>query len=757
VQNRRTRLLIVAGWAIASIAWLVGPDYISSLGGVDNGISAYAELQYRIAEVSLFVLVMAVLGYLLLGSSQRDAADKRYYQPLIGASMLAAAYVEPTGTICYANSAFLRLFDVSLTAMGHISLLELMRGWTQTPQLNSVFPSVAQVQVNAHMDVAGGPSVDVLLTLRPARDHIEGFLVFATDVTAYNKLEREALMLDGVVQSLSQSLIVCDAYRPGLPIVFANAAAQSMTGYSMSELLGTPWSVLHGANRTQRGIAQLRAALEQNRPTSATIQCYRKDGVEFETETFLSLLIDKTGRLSHVVYLQRDVTIETLENGARNRELYLDSVTGLFNRIGYVRKLTTLLNQPADRLVLVAKIDINDFHEFNTAVGWEIGDALLSSIARQLSGALPMALVGRLESDHFAIGLAVEPYEVDGMVDTIREAVKGRYMLPGVTCDPVVSIGYTVARGGSLIRPVLQQASVALNEARASGGGETRRFDQESETRIMERRRLTAELQQAVQDRNFAVHYQPEVDLASGMIIGTEALVRWYHPLFGIQQASGFIALAEQTGMILDIGRLVLANAARFAAKLNRGRHICIPVAVNVSLGQLVRPHFVADLKQALEEAGALPAWIQLELTEMTYVSASCSTLAALSQLRAIGVGLAIDDFGTGYSSLSYLTQFPVSEIKIDRCFIRGARHSSVNRAVIKAILNIGSVKGARVIAEGIETQAEHEVLLNLGCTMGQGFFFSHPLPPEEFIDLVALGASLPVIKPTDWKHPAPQ
>ena len=317
----------------------------------------------------------------------------------------------------------------------------------------------------------------------------------------------------------------------------------------------------------------------------------------------------------------------------------------------------------------------------------------------------------------------------------------------------MISIGYLFARGGIAPRAALEQTSVALAEA---GKGGIRAFDREAETRIAERRRLTSELRQAIQDKNFAVHYQPTVDLASGVIIGAEALARWYHPLFGVQQPASFIALAEETGLIGEIGQLVLSEAVQFAVKLNRGRRVCIPVAVNVSWSQLLYAGFVARLQEILDEAGALPSWIQLELVETATVSESSEALAVLERVQAMGIALGIDDFGTGCVSLADLARLPVGVLKVDCRFVRDVHHSTISRAVIKAMLNIGNATGARVVGKGIETTTEHEVLLDLGCTVGQGFLFSQPLPAGEFRNLVARGLSLPLGQTAASEHFAP-
>ena len=738
--NRRFRLMAVLVWSIAGFVWLLVPELIMSFGPVAGGFSEVGEFRYRVTEIGCFVIVEGIVGYLLLGSRQREAADNHYFKPLVQDALVGAAYAEPTGIITYANAAFLRVFDLSSTVLGQLSLMEVLRGWSYTAPASGLFPRAGRVEVWARTTSVHGMATELLVAITPARDELEGFLLSVTDVTEKSRLQRAEALLGGILNFLPDGVIVCDGSRAGLPIVFANKSAQTMTGFSEAELLDMYASALRGPERNQPGIAKLRTALEQKQDATASIHCYRKDGSYFDCTVRLSTLLDAAGKVTHVTYSLTETTDEVEARNALARELYRDPISGLRNRAGFVRELTAML--AAQDLFLV-KADIQNFHELNTALGWDVGDALLNEMGRRLTETLPDAVLGRLESNQYGIALPIGTLDICELLELIRNRVSSRYQLQGCTCDPVVSIGHTVAHAGSSIRAILQQASVALNEARENRGGQTKQFDRNAEARISERRRLTTELQQAVLNGDFAVHYQPKVDLTTGRIIGAEALARWYHPLFGVQQASAFIALAEETGSIVDIGRVVINEAVQFGAKLNRNRGGSIPVAVNVSAIQLARMDFVTTIERALEEAGALPAWLCLELTEMRAISSSPETMAIIDRLHAMGVRLGIDDFGTGYSSLSNMNRVPLSEIKIASCFVSGAGHSGLNRAVIKAVLSIGAAKGAQVVAVGVETEIERETLLDLGCTMGQGFLFGQAVPASEFEALVALGVGL--------------
>ncbi|HEX4260528.1 MAG TPA: EAL domain-containing protein, partial [Acetobacteraceae bacterium] len=277
----------------------------------------------------------------------------------------------------------------------------------------------------------------------------------------------------------------------------------------------------------------------------------------------------------------------------------------------------------------------------------------------------------------------------------------------------------------------------ALAEARAAGSGETRRFDAGTEVAMRTRMRLTSELQQAIEDGDLRLHFQPKVDLATGAIVGAEALARWEHRLFGIQPPSRFIPVAEQSGLIAELGEWVLRRSARFAAALNQGRATPLPISVNVSPLQFRRGDLVRALERISLESGIRPQWLTLELTETVLAESSPERLATLQRLRDAGFGISIDDFGTGYSSLAYLRSFPVSEIKIDRSFVSQFGATRYNRAIIEAVLKIGASLDAAVCAEGIETEAERQRLLEMGCRLGQGYLFSRPVEERALLELL--------------------
>jgi EAL domain-containing protein (putative c-di-GMP-specific phosphodiesterase class I) len=257
-------------------------------------------------------------------------------------------------------------------------------------------------------------------------------------------------------------------------------------------------------------------------------------------------------------------------------------------------------------------------------------------------------------------------------------------------------------------------------------------------------------MQQAIENGDFLLQYQPRVHLATGAIVGAEALIRWQHPVFGLQPPDRFLPAAEQTGLILDIGEWGLRRAARFAAALNRARSLPLPLSVNLSRVHFRRRDLPRTLQRIVIESGIDPSWLTLDLTESIFADPTAEMLDTLHRLRDLGFGISIDDFGTGASSIRHLGTFPLTEIKVDRSFVAGIDGNEYNRAVMESVLRIGAALDVAVTAEGIEARPERMKLVELGCPFGQGYLFSPPLDEDVFAELAEVSPLLPVQSPRD-------
>lgn len=295
---------------------------------------------------------------------------------------------------------------------------------------------------------------------------------------------------------------------------------------------------------------------------------------------------------------------------------------------------------------------------------------------------------------------------------------------------------------------LVRQAGAALAQSNASQLRRPHAFALEAEQKALSRIRLSTDLQHGIAADEFIYHYQPKIDLQTDEIVGAEALLRWQHGLFGLQSPDTFIRLAENTGLILDIGAQGFRRVAAFAARVNASRQRPLRFAINVSAIELTHRDMVSFISEILEETGADPSWLTLELTERLIATNSPDMLTIFQRVRELGVGLSIDDFGTEYSSLRYLERFPVTEVKIDRSFISNLHHDAVKRIIVGAVIKLGAELDIDIVAEGIEQEGEREILRSMNCNLGQGYLFSPPLSEEHFAVLAQDG----ILPGKDWR-----
>lgn len=520
----------------------------------------------------------------------------------------------------------------------------------------------------------------------------------------------------------ADGVLVADMRLRGHPIMKVNAAFEAITGYAAEEAIGKNCRYLQGSDRLQPEIAEVRAALAEGRACSVTMRNYRRDGTMFRNALRLVPLHDDTGEVTHFVGLIRDVT----------HAAGIDRLTGLLDRYGLLDRLAGL-TAPATTALLVVKVDIVRFHDVNNGFGYDVGDALLRSAAARLA-TLPAAAVARVGSNSFALAFELhDPSGAASAVADILELLKPRFVLPGASLAIQFAAGFALGLVGADALQLVRQAGAALQRSKATPANPAQAFVAADERDARNRIRLASELQMTVANQELLFHYQPQVDLSTGELVGAEALLRWNHGAFGLQPPARFIAIAEETGAILEIGAWGLRTLAAHAADVNRSRHRPIRFSLNVSVMEFMQRDMVALVRQALDETGCDADWLTLELTENLMIPEPANIRRAFENLRHLGVGISIDDFGTGYSNLRYLESFPLSEIKVDRSFVHDVAHSVAKRVIVESIVKLGAALNIRVVAEGIETEAERAIMRTLGCSVGQGYLFAAPLDEAGF------------------------
>jgi diguanylate cyclase (GGDEF)-like protein len=423
---------------------------------------------------------------------------------------------------------------------------------------------------------------------------------------------------------------------------------------------------------------------------------------------------------------------------------YYDRLTGLPNRRLLHDRLEQALAGSArnGRHGALLFIDLDNFKLVNDTSGHEVGDQLLVEVARRLEACLGAAGgAARVGGDEFVAlveDLSENRHEAAALAkktgETILAALNAPYALPCGVRHSSPSIGVAMfSGGGDTCEELLKQADIAMYEAKAAGRNALRFFDPDMQATLAVRAEAEAALRLAIREQRFVLHYQPQVD-CDGEWIGAEALLRWAHPERGLIAPGEFIPLAEETGLILPIGRWVLETACeRLNAWARDRRSRDLHLSVNVSARQFGQPDFVEQVAETLRATGAPAERLVLELTESVVLDDVEGAADKMNALKTLGVGFAVDDFGTGYSSLAYLTRLPLDQIKIDRSFVRNLPGSANDAAVAHTIITLAESLGLAVIAEGVETEAQRRFLERHGCPSFQGFLFGKPMPIDVF------------------------
>lgn len=496
------------------------------------------------------------------------------------------------------------------------------------------------------------------------------------------------------------------------------------------------------------------AVVSMHYTAMAAAHIYSIPGTEFDGWMFPQTGMAVTIAAVTVAILAMGVTAVRLEKKAVRDVLeelaYTDTLTGLPNRVSLGKHLDHAM-AVSDRLetyLAVLFVDLNDFKAINDGFGHETGDRLLRALARELEGAMRQAdMVARFGGDEFVIvaqGLST-PEDVGSITDRLTSAVEIPLEIDGRQLSVRASIGISVYPGdGDTAQELIQRADTAMYQAKADGQ-RYRFFDAKVAERAFERAWMSGELRSALKQRQLLFHYQPWVDLASGHWMGVEALARWPHPREGDISPARFIPVAEQTGLSGELDEWAVQEACGQArAWIDRGFRVG-RIAVNVSAQAFRRRDVVTRIHRLLEEAGIPGTCLELEITESSLVSKERHALDRIKEIRDLGLTLSVDDFGTGYSSLSYLKSLPVDKLKIDRSFI--ADDDPRDSAIVRAVVEMGQSLGFAVVAEGIETEAQRQMLLELGCTMGQGFLFARPAGVERLEEAFMQGAGCAKIR----------
>jgi diguanylate cyclase (GGDEF)-like protein len=437
-----------------------------------------------------------------------------------------------------------------------------------------------------------------------------------------------------------------------------------------------------------------------------------------------------------------DITSRKAAELGLRRLAHSDSLTGLANRLHLANRIDDAVEAlaPESPGIALLLLDLDGFKAVNDSFGHAVGDELLTMVARRLIGAVRPTDVGaRLGGDEFAVLLtSVDHEQALATAHRVLEAVSTPFVLSRSTVAISASIGLVHVCDARDSQDLMRDADVAMYRAKSDGKSRVVSFERSMQDRVLRRLRVETELRRSVEDGDFVLHYQPLIDLDALSVVGVEALIRWQHPRDGLLAPAEFIDVAEDTGLIVPIGRWVLEQATMDAARWQAASGRDLSIAVNLSPRQLHDPDLVESAARALAKAGLSADSLIIEITENLLLKDAELARSRLSALRALGIKVAVDDFGTGYSSLAYLDRYPVDILKIDRSFVDPLGGSAKSAALVRSIIDMASALEIDAIAEGVEDERQLATLQSLGCHLAQGFFFARPRPAGDIIALLA-------------------
>ena len=576
-------------------------------------------------------------------------------------------------------------------------------------------------------------------------------LLAALSLRAWKRRERsvaalavQARKFRALLEASRDALVIVDAR---LVIAVVNRRAESMFEYAPGELVGRPIGVMMPQRFEKAYLRWLSDTVLRNSTGSHDRDGWAtsRAGRQFRVGISLDPIETEGGSMLAVTICDK-----TEQHASAQRIAFLarhDALTGLPNRLVAEERVVQAIGQ-ADRTqskVALLLLDLDNFKRINDSLGHAAGDAVLKAVAERLREfARDTDLVSRHGGDEFLITLpqVADADAARAAAERLIESFASPCMVHGDGVSAMFSLGISLyPDDGRDFATLLKNADMAMYQAKAAGRNGYRFFNAQMNAQADDHLRLLAGLRRAIERQELVVHYQPQIELASGRVVGAEALVRWQHPELGLVPPGRFIPIAEESGLIVPIGEWVLREACRQTVRWQQATGLPLTVAVNLSAVQFRRGNVEQTVLDALNESALAPECLELELTESLLIDNVDTVLATLRRLQQTGVKLSLDDFGTGYSSLSYLKRFAFDKLKIDQSFIRHMADNAESLSIVRAILRMARALGLATIAEGVENEAALECLLALRCDEAQGYLFARPLPPAQFEEYLGVAA----------------
>ena len=561
-------------------------------------------------------------------------------------------------------------------------------------------------------------------------------LTIARDITERHQMQEKLQLAATVFESTAEGVLITDTRQR---INAVNRAFSEITGYSEGEALGETPRLLASGLHDSAFYAAMWYQLTAEGHWQGEISNRRKNGEIYPSWLTISAVRNRDKFITHFVAVFADISSIKQAQARLDYQAHHDPLTGLPNRTLFESRLHSALNhsKEANGLGAVLFLDLDRFKHINDSLGHPVGDLLLKGIAYRLKDNLrDIDTVARLGGDEFIILLPGLQTAHDA--ETIATKLLNSFSAPFQAGEHEFFISTSIGTAlfptdGADVATLIKNADAAMYRSKAKGRNRVESYTRDLTAQASERVALEHELRRAIERNELTLSYQPKISLLTQRLVGAEALIRWNHPTFGDVAPERFIPLAEENGMILQIGEWVLERACHQLYQWNQSYDVFGPLSVNLAGAQLRQPNLVTRIEQLLTQYQLQPGCLQLEITENFIMSQTEEALSVLHRLKKLGVQLAIDDFGTGYSSLSYLKRLPLDILKIDQSFVRGLPDDPHDAAIVRAIIALGRSMQLTVIAEGVENLEQQQFLADEGCEQIQGYIVSLPLRPEEF------------------------
>ncbi|KTD48910.1 regulatory protein (GGDEF and EAL domains) [Legionella rubrilucens] len=575
-------------------------------------------------------------------------------------------------------------------------------------------------------------------------NEIVGRVYSFRDVTQKRMSDDQLRIRERAIEASTHGVAIIDITKANQPIIYVNKAFERITAHTESQTIGQNLAQLLGTKTDHVNQKRIALAIRELREETVELESYRRNGELFWCELSVAPVSDSFGKVKHFVCIINDITQRREMEKQLVRQATHDSLTELPNRVLLMDRVEQAILQAKKKGSILAFLflDLDRFKMTNDTLGHSIGDKLLQAVSNRLLIATnDFDTVARLGGDEFVILLQdiSNEKQAQQMAQELLHMIEKPFQVDQHSLKITGSIGISYyPKDGLDYESLMKNADLSMYHAKDSGRNNYRVFEPEMNRRVINHMQLDNALRDALKRNEFYLVYQPLVDLRIDKVVGVEALIRWESHLLGSVSPIDFIGMAEENGMIIDIGRWVLEEACTQAVQWHKEGYDDLSVAVNISGRQFRQSSLPEVITEVLQKTGLKPRNLELELTESLLVDDIERAVQTMYRLKDMGIKLVIDDFGTGYSSLSYLKQFPVDKLKIDRSFISELVNVENDAAIARAIINLGHSLNLEVLAEGVETELQKKFIVEHGCDYAQGYYFKPPHKASSIKEYIA-------------------